>query len=78
METNLLTKPFAEFDVSHAFRKQCGEMGFYNLKQIIDTSLPAILIHDKFSYSWLGELTALLSAHGLLALLQPIPGNKYG
>jgi hypothetical protein len=78
MNTDILHLPISQLSANPSFCIQCEHMGFYRLKDIVDLPLAKILSREHFSYGWLGELTVLLNEHGLLSLLQPIPGKIYG
>jgi hypothetical protein len=77
-ELNLLQTPINKLFLGHQFEWQCRVMGFATLEAILLLSPEELVARPGFTYHWLGELSALLSKHQLLHLLQSTPGKSFG
>jgi len=71
----LLSVPIANLAMSDHFLKTCQEMGYQKLEDILGDTPGTMRGKKGFNYRWLEELSRLLSEHGLLDRLQPIPGK---
>jgi hypothetical protein len=78
MEANgqLLYRPVDQLGLSKTFVEKCHLMGFMTIGDALSLKPRDLSKRKEFSYTWLGELTDLLSMHQLLHLLQPLPGNN--
>ena len=72
----ILTVPIRELPVSQLFKKGSEEMGFGALQEILDVKPGKLMEKENFNYVWFGELIDILTAAGLLHLLQPTQGNS--
>ncbi|SDH15581.1 hypothetical protein [Mucilaginibacter gossypii] len=72
----LLNQPFAALSFSEEFRQKSKKMGFSTIGDIISIGPQVLVRMEHFDYIWLGELTAFLTKHGVLNLLQPSQGNS--
>ncbi len=72
----LLDSDITQLGLSGDFCERCATMNLRTLRAILQLS-PGELVQLKgFSYHWLEELSGYLSRHGLLSLLQALPGNN--
>ena len=74
----ILDADINQLDFSDKFRRDCTQMGFSTLADVIAKKPEEIRMLKGFSYTWLGELSEFLNKHRLLHLLQPTPGKSYG
>jgi hypothetical protein len=78
MMDDLLVVPFEQLALTQAFKKQCRQMGFEKLQDILILAPAELVRREGFSYTWLKELTVFLQERGLLHLLQTTPGRIPG
>ncbi|MET3606919.1 hypothetical protein ABIC74_000761 [Mucilaginibacter rubeus] len=72
----ILLRPIHKLRVSKEFKKGSQAMGFGTLQEILKEAPGSIMGNESFNYVWFGELIDILTAHGLLHLLQPTQGNS--
>jgi hypothetical protein len=72
---NIIDRPLGELGLSAGFLERCRQMGFTSLRQIITCGAKGLMERPGFNYHWLSELTAFLTQHQLLHLIQPQPGK---
>jgi hypothetical protein len=77
-DQSILTQQISLLNFSNDFILRCSQMGFQTLQEILNVSPSELVSNEHFSYGWLGELSANLNKHGLLQLLQPLPGKNHG
>jgi hypothetical protein len=78
MDKDLIFKPLHSLGFSDKFMAASKEMEFEKINDILAVA-PMELVEKKgFNYNWLGELVTYLSKHGLVYLLQPLPGKNPG
>lgn len=69
-------QPIEMLGFSSSFVETSGKMGFQTIAEILAAGREDLLKREGFSYHWLGELVAFLSANKLIHLLQPMPGSN--
>lgn len=74
--TELMTLPFRDWIWNEDFVRACDQMQCDCLEDVLRCSPQQLVALPGFSYAWLGELTGLLEAKGLLHLLQAKPGKS--
>ena len=75
-ENVILKENIKDLPVSENFYLRSELMGFRNIEEILASPAESLLRKKDFSYSWLGELIALLKRNDLLYRLQPLPGSR--
>ena len=72
----ILSVPIQELPVSRLFKQGSERLGFGTLQEILDETTGKLMEKENFNYAWFGELIDILTAAGLLHLLQPTQGNS--